>query len=45
MFFFESLGTGSDSEPLIFFLTEPVPEIVEPPKPNLQYEVTYYQRK
>ena len=27
MFFFESLGTGSDSEPS-FFLTEPAPEIV-----------------
>ena len=33
MFFFESLGTGSDSEPSFFCGTEPAPEIVEPPKP------------
>ena len=35
MFFFESLGTGSD------FGTEPAPEIVELPKPSTQD--LYYQ--
>ena len=34
MFFFESLGTGSDSKASFFCGTEPAPEIVEPPKPT-----------
>ena len=34
MFFFESRGTGTDSEASFFFGTEPAPEIVEPPKPS-----------
>ena len=32
MFFFESLRTGSDSEPSFIFGTKPAPEIVEPLK-------------
>ena len=35
MFFFESLGTGSDSEPSFFGGTELALEIVELPKPNI----------
>ena len=35
MFFFEFLGTGSESETSCFFGTEPAPEIVEPPKPTM----------
>ena len=45
MFFFESLGTGSDSEPSFFWGTEPAPEIVELPKPNVhvsQYKSAQY---
>ena len=38
MFFFESLGTGSDSGTNFVVGTEPAPEIVEPPKPSVNDE-------
>ena len=36
MFFFEFPGIGSNWEPGIYVVPEPVPKTLEPPKPNVE---------